>query len=54
MLTQPDDGGKDVFVHIGAVKRAGLGTLHDGQKISYDIVVNRRSGKSLADRLRVV
>ena len=43
-----------MFVHISAVKRAGLGTLHDGQKISYDIVVNRRSGKSLADRLRVV
>ena len=49
---QPDAGGTDVFVHISAVERAGLGTLKDGQKISYEIVQDRRSGKSSADNLR--
>ncbi|MCK1338389.1 CspA family cold shock protein [Bradyrhizobium sp. LB1.3] len=49
---QPDDGGQDVFVHISAVERAGLGTLNEGQKISYEIVADRRSGKSAADNLR--
>ena len=49
---QPDDGGKDVFVHISAVERAGLGTLREGQKISYEFVADRRSGKSSADNLR--
>ena len=49
---QPDDGGQDVFVHISAVERAGLGTLREGQKISYEIVAARRSGKSAADKLR--
>jgi len=49
---QPDDGGNDVFVHISAVERAGLGTLREGQKISYEIVSDRRSGKSSADNLR--
>ena len=49
---QPDDGGNDVFVHISAVERAGLGTLREGQKSSYEIVADRRSGKSSADNLR--
>jgi len=49
---QPDDGSKDVFVHISAVERAGLGTLREGQKVSYEIVADRRSGKSAADNLR--
>ena len=49
---QPDDGGNDVFVHISAVERAGLGTLREGQKICYEIVADRRSGKSSADNLR--
>jgi CspA family cold shock protein len=49
---QPDDGGNEVFVHISAVERAGLGTLREGQKISYEIVADRRSGKSSADNLR--
>ena len=49
---QPDDGGNDVFVHISAVERAGLGTLREGQKISYEIVADRRTGKSSADRLQ--
>lgn len=50
---QPDDGHKDVFVHISAVERAGLSTLNEGQKVSFDIVADRRSGKSSADNLRV-
>ena len=49
---QPDDGGNDVFVHISAVERAGLGTLREGQKVSYEIVADRSSGKSSADNLR--
>ena len=49
---QPAEGGKDVFVHISAVERAGLGSLREGQKISYEIVADRRSGKSAADNLR--
>ena len=49
---QPESGSKDVFVHISAVERAGLGSLREGQKISYEIVADRRSGKSSADNLR--
>ena len=48
---QPDDGGKDVFVHISAVERAGMATLNDGQKISYEILTDKRSGKSSAGNL---
>jgi len=51
---QPDDGGKDVFVHISAVERAGMGNLNEGQKVSFDIVADRRTGKSAADNLRAV
>ena len=51
---QPDDGSKDVFVHISAVERAGMSSLNEGQKISYEIVADRRSGKSSADNLRAV
>lgn len=49
---QPADGGKDVFVHISAVERAGMGTLNEGQNISFDIVADRRTGKSSAENLR--
>jgi CspA family cold shock protein len=49
---QPDDGSTDVFVHISAVERAGMGALNEGQKISYEIVSDRRSGKNSADNLR--
>ena len=49
---QPDDGSKDVFVHISAVERAGLNTLNEGQKVSFDVVADRKSGKSSADNLR--
>ena len=51
---QPDDGGKDVFVHISAVERAGLRALNEGQKVSYDVVADRKTGKSSADNLRTV
>ena len=49
---QPDDGSQDVFVHVSAVERAGLGQLNDGQKISYELVNDKRSGKVSADSLR--
>ena len=49
---QPDDGGKDVFVHISAVERAGMRDLNEGQKISFDLVADKRSGKSSADNLK--
>lgn len=48
---QPDAGGKDVFVHISAVERAGLSSLNEGQKVSYEIVQDR--GKESAGNLRV-
>ena len=51
---QPEEGGKDVFVHISAVERAGLQTLNEGQKVTYDVVADRRTGKSSADNLRAV
>jgi CspA family cold shock protein len=49
---QPDDGGKDAFVHISAVERAGFGTLNEGQKVSFDLVSDKRSGKMSADNLK--
>jgi CspA family cold shock protein len=49
---QPDDGGTDVFVHISAVERAGLSTLNEGQKVSFEIVANRKTGKSSAENLQ--
>lgn len=49
---QPDDGSKDVFVHISAVERAGLQSLNEGQKVTYEVVADRRTGKSSADNLR--
>jgi cold shock protein len=51
---QPDDGSKDVFVHISAVERAGLSTLNEGQKVSFDVVTDRKRGKSSAENLRAV
>jgi CspA family cold shock protein len=49
---QPEDGSKDVFVHISAVERAGMSALNEGQKVSYDVVADRKSGKSSAENLR--
>jgi cold shock protein len=50
---QPDNGSKDVFVHISAVERAGLRTLKEGQKVSFEIVTDKRTGKSSAGNLTV-
>ena len=47
---EPEEGGRDVFVHISAVERAGLGTLTEGQKVSYEVVTER--GKQAADNLQ--
>ncbi|EXL02856.1 MULTISPECIES: cold-shock protein [Aquamicrobium] len=49
---QPDNGGPDVFVHISAVQRAGLTELADGQKVSFEIEQDRRTGKSSAGSLQ--
>jgi CspA family cold shock protein len=49
---QPDTGGPDVFVHVSAVERAGLRGLNEGQKLSFEVVADRRSGKSSADNLK--
>ena len=51
---QPDAGGPDVFVHISAVERAGIRDLNEGQKIAYEIVADKRTGKSSADNLKSV
>ncbi len=48
---QPETGGRDVFVHISAVERAGLSSLNEGAKVSYEVVPNR--GKESAENLRV-
>ena len=49
---QPEDGGNDVFVHISAVERAGLPGLHEGQKVSYELERDRKSGKMSASQLQ--
>jgi CspA family cold shock protein len=48
----PDEGGKDVFVHVSAVERSGLGRLDEGQKVAYELERDRRSGKDAATNLR--
>ncbi len=48
----PENGGSDVFVHISAVERAGMRSLVEGQKVSFDIVKDNRSGKSAAENLQ--
>jgi CspA family cold shock protein len=48
---QPTDGGKDVFVHISAVERAGMATLNEGQELSYELVTDPRHGKTSAEKL---
>jgi CspA family cold shock protein len=49
---QPEDGGKDVFVHISAVEQAGLRELREGQRVAFEIVTNRKTGKSAAENLK--
>ncbi len=51
---QPDDGGKDIFVHISAVQRSGLQGLHDGQKVSFELQADRRTGKMAAVNLQAL
>ena len=51
---QPDDGGKDAFVHVSAIERAGMSDLREGQKISFELVSDKRSGKMSADNLQAV
>jgi CspA family cold shock protein len=51
---QPDDGGKDAFVHVSAVERAGMNGLREGQKLSFELVADRRTGKMSADKLQAV
>lgn len=48
----PDNGGPDIFVHISAVERSGMSSLHEGQKVSFDEVMDQRKGKSAAENLR--
>jgi len=49
---QPEDGGADIFVHISAVERAGLGSLHEGQKLSFELERDARNGKTSAGQLQ--
>jgi CspA family cold shock protein len=51
-FVQPDDGGKDVFLHISAVERAGLSSVNEGAKISYEETENR--GKTSAENIKVL
>ena len=51
---QPENGDKDVFVHISAVERAGMGSLSEGQRLAFDVVADRQTGKSAAENLRAV
>lgn len=50
----PDNGGTDAFVHISAVERAGLGDLQEGQKVEFELVSDRKSGKMSADNLKIL
>jgi len=51
---QPDSGDKDVFVHASALERAGIPTLSEGQKVSFDTQLDQRSGKTAVSKLEVV
>jgi CspA family cold shock protein len=51
---QPEGGGKDVFVHISAVERAGLRELREGQRVSFEVVTDRKTGKSAAENLKTM
>jgi CspA family cold shock protein len=52
LVIQPANGGQDIFVHISAVERAGLSSLNEGQSVTFDVVQDRRNGKSAAENLR--
>lgn len=49
---QPDDGGKDVFVHATALERAGIRMLSEGQKVAFDVAEDRRSGKLAVNNIK--
>ncbi|OYW59189.1 MAG: cold-shock protein [Azorhizobium sp. 32-67-21] len=49
---QPDDGGRDAFVHISALERSGLSDLREGQKVGFELVTDQRSGKMTADKIQ--
>ncbi len=51
---QPDDGGKDIFVHISAVERAGLSSLNEGQKVSFEVGTDKRTGRSSAEKIQAL
>ena len=51
---QPDDGAKDVFIHASALERAGISMISEGQKLSYDLEADGRSGKSSAQNVQVL
>ena len=53
-FVQPDNGGKDAFVHVSAIERAGMNDLSEGQKISFELVTDTRSGKLSAEKLQAV
>jgi CspA family cold shock protein len=50
---EPTEGGKDVFIHISALQRAGIGSLNEGQKIEYEVVVGN-NGKSSAESVKII
>lgn len=50
----PDNGGSDAFVHISAVERAGLSDLREGEKVTFELVADKRSGKMSADHIKIV
>jgi len=50
---QPEDGGKDVFVHATALERAGIGALREGQKVAFDTQTDSRSGKTAVGRIEL-
>jgi CspA family cold shock protein len=51
---QPDDGSTDVFVHISAIQRSGMTSLAEGQKVQFEVVQDKRSGKSAAENLKAL
>lgn len=51
---QPDTGGSDVFVHISALERAGIASLADGQKVEFEVMADRKTGRSSAGNLKAL
>jgi CspA family cold shock protein len=51
---QPDDGGADVFVHISAVERSGIGNLKEGQRLAFELQRDPRKGKTAAENLKAI